>query len=199
MIRYDRTLILLLASNFLASVGTGVAMIAIPWLLATRSDGGVLFGVLMTLSNVGLVLATPFVGVMIDRLSRKRFMISLRLAFLVGLGIVFFLGKWDEGETFALVVYYLLGASFYVINIPLRTAFVQELYYDRDYSRVNSILEIENQAAAVAIGAVAIGICCTKVVSGAELTAPVLIVILISSISSLTSLAPDFATNLMRL
>ena len=83
-------------------------------------------------------------------------MISLRLAFLVGLGIVFFLGKWDEGETFALVVYYLLGASFYVINIPLRTAFVQELYYDRDYSRVNSILEIENQAAAVAIGAVAI-------------------------------------------
>lgn len=156
MIRYDRQLVLLLVSNFLASVGIGVAMIAIPWLLATRSDGGVLFGVLMTLSNIALAIATPFIGVLIDRISRKRMMISLRLAFLAGLGIVYVLGKWDESGTLSLIFYYLLGASFYVINIPLRTAFVQELYYGRDYARVNSILEIENQAAAVAIGAVAI-------------------------------------------
>lgn len=156
MISYDRNLILLLGSNFLASVGIGVAMIAIPWLLATRSDGGVLFGVLMTASNVALAVVTPFIGVIIDRISRKHFMIALRFVFLVGLGVVYFLHGSGGGETIALIIYYLLGASFYVVNIPLRTAFVQELYFERDYARVNSILEIENQAAAVAIGAIAI-------------------------------------------
>ena len=156
MISYDRNLILLLGSNFLASVGIGVAMIAIPWLLATRSDGGVLFGVLMTASNVALAVVTPFIGVIIDRFSRKHLMVYLRLFFLIGLGIVYYLYVRADSETIGLILYYLLGASFYVVNIPLRTAFVQELYYDRDYSRVNSILEIENQAAAVAIGAIAI-------------------------------------------
>ena len=156
MIVYDRNLLLLLASNFLTSIGIGVAMIAIPWLLATRSDGGVLFGVLMTGSNIALALVTPFIGVAIDRQSRKSVMIAIRLIFVVGLLIVLLLHRSGGGQTYALVLYYLLGASFYVVNIPLRTAFVQELYFDRDYARVNSVLEIENQAAAVAIGAIAI-------------------------------------------
>src|SRR5690606_954656 len=43
------------------------------------------------------------------------------------------------------------------------------------------------------------GICCTSVVvSGAPLSVVVLMVILKSSISNLTSVAPDFATNLIR-
>lgn len=156
MILIDRTLILLLASNALASVGVGVAMIAVPWILASQIDDGILFGVLITAANVVLAIVAPWTGVFIDSTVRRKFMIGLRITFIAGLGGVFFLSASGSGTTAALILYYILGATFYAINIPLRTAFVQELYEGGAYARVNSILEIENQVAAVVTGMVAI-------------------------------------------
>ncbi len=152
----DRTLLLLLLSNAFASVGIGVAMIAVPWMLASMTGGGVLFGVLITSANIMLAIMTPWMGAFIDSLRRKSFMIGLRAAFIAGLSAVLFLALVDVPREAALVLYYLMGAAFYAINIPLRTAFVQELYDGSAYRRVNSILEIENQVAAVMTGGIAI-------------------------------------------
>ena len=156
MNRIDRTLVMLLLSNAFASVGIGVAMIAVPWMLASMTGGGVLFGVLITVANIALAVMTPWTGAFIDSLRRKSFMIGLRAAFIAGLAAVLFLALIDVPREVALVLYYVMGAAFYAINIPLRTAFVQELYDGSAYRRVNSILEIENQVAAVITGGVAI-------------------------------------------
>ena len=81
----NRTLFLLLVSNAVASVGTGIAMIAVPWLLAQGDDGAVLFSRIATVVNVGLFLITPFIGPVIDSRPRKQLMILLRLGFVAGL------------------------------------------------------------------------------------------------------------------
>ncbi|EPJ53937.1 MAG: hypothetical protein OFPI_08650 [Osedax symbiont Rs2] len=150
------TLILLLISNALASIGTGVAMIAIPWFLATGEGGSVLFGVLATLINIFLFLVTPFIGPAIDSCCRQKLMIGLRLAFVLGLALVYAIFAFGDQVNAALIVYYCLGAVFYAFNVPLRTAYVQELFSGDEYVRINSILEVENQVAAVSTGALAI-------------------------------------------
>ena len=152
----DRTLVLLLLSNALGSVGVGIAMIAVPWVLASQYENGVLFGFLITGANIALAILAPWTGVLIDSTVRQRFMVRLRIAFIAGLAAVVVLNVLFPGSLTALILYYLLGAAFYAINIPLRTAFVQELYAGSQYARVNSILEIENQVAAVITGALAI-------------------------------------------
>lgn len=156
MMTFNRTLLLLLASNALASIGVGVAMIAVPWVLAGKFDNGVFFGILITGANIALALLAPWTGVLIDSTVRQRFMVLLRLAFIAGLGVVVVLSSILPGSVTPLILYYLLGAAFYAINIPLRTAFVQELYSGGEYAQVNSILEVENQVAAVLTGALAI-------------------------------------------
>jgi MFS family permease len=154
----NRTLFLLLVSNAVASVGTGIAMIAVPWLLAQGDDGAVLFSRIATVVNVGLFLITPFIGPVIDSRPRKQLMILLRLGFVAGLAGILVASQIFQtlAESWLLAAYYILGATFYVVNIPLRSAFVKDLFEEGNYAQVNAILEVENQVAAVVTGLLAI-------------------------------------------
>ena len=85
-------------------------------------------------------------------------MIFIRLFFILCL-IGILIAKYvtpELGLSALLISYYVLGASFYAVNIPVRSAFVKELFGNEAYARVNSILEIENQVAAVVTGLAAI-------------------------------------------
>ena len=155
-----KPLFLLIISNAAASIGTGVAMIAIPWMLVSQNNGAATFGILATIVNIGLFFGTPFIGPLIDKNSRKALMLLLRIIFIIGLMIVIAINyaAFSHFETIGLIIYYVLGSTFYAFNIPLRSAFVQQLFEPSEYLRVNSILEIENQVAAVITGVIAIAI-----------------------------------------
>lgn len=154
----QRNLYLLLFSNALASVGAGVAMIAVPWILAKQLGGGVLLSSLATILNVALFLLTPLIGPIVDLYSRKKLMISLRIVFCFGLIVIYIILKSnvESSDTISMVIYYCIGTAFYALNIPIRTAFVQELFDPAQYISVNSMLEVENQCAAVITGVIAI-------------------------------------------
>jgi len=152
----NRTLWLLLISNATASVGTGVAMIAIPWLLASQEKGNAFLSVIATIVNIALFLATPLIGPLIDQSSRRSLMIWLRMLYVIGVCIAMGIQIFLSGAQFALIFYYVLGSAFYAINVPLRSAYVQELFEGGAYLKVNAILEIENQVAAAITGIVAI-------------------------------------------
>lgn len=151
-------LALLLISNALASIGTGIAMIAVPWYLASLPDGILLFSKSALYVNIFLFILMPLVGPIVDNNSRKKLMIIIRLGFIFGLIVIFISIKTHPSPNnyYPLLGYYALGSLFYAINVPLRTAFVQELFSEHEYVRVNSILEIENQIAAVLTGALAV-------------------------------------------
>ena len=154
----DRNIYLILISNALASVGTGVAMIAVPWILAKQLGGGVLLGSLATTLNIALFFFMPLIGPAIDLYSRKKLMINLRIVFCIGLLIIYFILKADPiaNQPLSITIYYSLGTVFYALNIPIKTAFVQEMIEPRDFVVVNSMLEVENQISAVITGVVAI-------------------------------------------
>jgi hypothetical protein len=40
----DRRFYLILAANLLSSIGSGITMIAVPWLLVSKGDGATIFG-----------------------------------------------------------------------------------------------------------------------------------------------------------
>lgn len=149
---------LLLISNATASLGAGVAMIAVPWLLVNRPGGAVMFGQLATIVNIILFITTPFIGPFIDINPRKTLMISIRVVFIVTLIAITGLAQSSllAGSDTLLVVYYTLGSFFYAFNIPLRSAYIRELFSKDQFVRVNSMMEIENQVAAVLTGVVAI-------------------------------------------
>lgn len=149
---------LLLVSNAVASLGAGVAMIAIPWLLVNREGGAIIFGEIATIVNVVLFVVTPFIGPFIDSNPRKVLMISIRVFFILVLLLIFAFSQTEilEDSDSLLILYYVLGSSFYAFNIPLRSAYVRELFDANQFVKVNAILEIENQIAAVVTGVVAI-------------------------------------------
>ena len=149
---------LLLVSNAVASLGAGVAMIAIPWLLVNREGGAVIFGEIATVVNVVLFFVTPFIGPFIDSNPRKILMISIRVFFILVLLLIFAFSQTEilEDSDALLILYYVLGSSFYAFNIPLRSAYVRELFDANQFVKVNAILEIENQIGAVVTGVVAI-------------------------------------------
>jgi predicted MFS family arabinose efflux permease len=158
VVMMNRTFLLLLFSNAIASVGTGIAMIAVPWLLVQTEGGIVLFGGLATAVNFGLFIIMPLVGPVIDALPRKALMVLIRLVFVTCLAVIAITAYLAKGfnDNFLLIPYYILGAAFYAVNIPLRSAFVKELFDDSSFARVNAVLEIENQVAAVVTGLAAI-------------------------------------------
>ena len=151
-------LTLLLISNAFASVGAGVGMIAAPWLILQEQNGLVIFTGLAMILNLALFFFTPFVGPIIDKYSRKKLMIGLRISFVVVLLVLFIEYQYNffQQSNLIIISYYIIGTFFYAINIPLRTAFVKDLFEKKDLLKVNSILEIENQIAAVVTGGVSV-------------------------------------------
>ncbi|MFC4182310.1 MFS transporter [Saccharococcus thermophilus] len=67
----DRRLYLLLVANLFSSVGTGITMTAVPWLLVQKPDGGTWFVYMSTTMTIIMFLLTPYVGMWIDHMSRK--------------------------------------------------------------------------------------------------------------------------------
>ncbi|MES9906258.1 MAG: MFS transporter [Sedimenticola sp.] len=154
---FERKFFYLAISNALASVGTGVSMIALPWLIVSQYGvGDNTIYLLAGIVNLVLFLIVPFVGPIIDNSNRKYLMIIIRISF----SLVVLLGLTFNGEIFnvplTILIYYFAGSLFYVVNIPTRTAFIKDLYRPSEYSRINSFLEAENQIAAVVTGVVAI-------------------------------------------
>lgn len=150
-----REIYLLLVSNVMASIGIGVAMIAVPWFLVNEEGGSKVYGILAFLCNMVLFLVAPFLGVFIDRISRKRMLLVLRGITIVGLVLLYYLATLEFSQIWILISYFGVGSFFYALNIPTRNAFVQEIFPKNHYHWVNSVLEIETQAAAMASGGAA--------------------------------------------
>ncbi|MBU8880111.1 MFS transporter [Bacillus sp. FJAT-29790] len=153
---HDRRFYLFLFANVLSSIGSGITMIAIPWLLVTQVDGGTVLGyttIFMTIFNFVL---TPWVGQIVDRYSRKQILMFgeafgfiLIMAFvIVGiLGFDFQIGHY--------IILYGTGSLYYNFFYPAIFAFNQEVFEQSVYQSLNGAMEIQGQISSVIAGAVA--------------------------------------------
>jgi MFS family permease len=62
----------ILAGGFLASMGNIMTNVALPWFLLTTSGSTSVTGFILFLSSIGGIIATPFVGLVMDRYPTKK-------------------------------------------------------------------------------------------------------------------------------
>lgn len=152
----DKRLYALLTANFLSSIGSGITMIAIPWLLVNRDGGEQLFGYVSLLMTVILFLISPYLGILIDRFSRKKILL---LAEVLALCIVMIFSIWgifiEEYYTWQLIVLFISGTLYFTFNFPTKFAFNQEIFDRSQYKSLNSIIEIQSQASSMVSGGIA--------------------------------------------
>jgi len=62
---------MILFANIASSVGSGITMIAIPWMLVTSIDGNAVFGYVTIATTILSFILTPFIGNLIDNMSKE--------------------------------------------------------------------------------------------------------------------------------
>jgi MFS family permease len=152
----DRRFYFILAANLLSSIGSGITMIAVPWLLVSKGDGATIFGyatIVMTLINF---IMAPFIGQWVDRFSRKKllmlgeligFLIILTFAIIGFSGMAY--GNWHY------MILYGTGSFYYNLFYPGMFALNQEIFPKSAYKSLNGAMEIQGQLSSVIAGALA--------------------------------------------
>lgn len=82
-----RKLKLLLAANLISTVGTGITSYLIVWLLIDQLKQSVLYGLLTMTTMILVFFASPYLGSLVDRYSRKAIFLYLEIIGIVVLGV----------------------------------------------------------------------------------------------------------------
>ncbi|KMJ57623.1 MFS transporter [Bacillus sp. LL01] len=143
-------------ANIASSIGSGITMIAIPWLLVTSRNGNEVFGyVAMGMTIINFIL-TPYLGHLIDRISRKRLLICSKVVSLFALlafTAIGFLGV--DYELWHYIVIYMIGSLYYTIFYPTMFALNQELFRKDQFKVLNGTMEVQGQLSSMVAGGIA--------------------------------------------
>lgn len=152
----DRRMAYLLFANIFSSIGSGITIIGIPWLFVTRDGGEAIFGYTMLATTAAMFFFSPYMGVLIDRHSRK---MLLLLSEVIGGSIMLLFALWGfaQGhyETWQLILVYFGGFFYGAMHYPTQFAFTQEIFSRDQYKTLNSVMEVQNQTASMIAGGMA--------------------------------------------
>lgn len=130
-------------------------MIAIPWFMIHVS-GQVILGY----STIGITLLmflfSPYIGVIVDRFSRKSILCSTQLICGVVVALVSLIVVLQGNiQTWNLIVISFIGQLYYSIHFPAFQAYIQEVFDDEQFKSINSVFEMANQLDTILAGAIA--------------------------------------------
>ncbi|MDR7074215.1 MFS transporter [Fictibacillus barbaricus] len=147
---------LIILNTLFSGLGSGIIIIGVSWYLVQLDpkNGGSL-GFPMLISAIATFFLAPYLGVFIDRYSRKRFFMGLQLSMIVLNTALVIAGILFSFNLFVLTLIYLTGTLYFTVHYPVLNALVQELFSSTQYKEVNSLLEIEGQTASMVSGALA--------------------------------------------
>ncbi|SOC15579.1 Na+/melibiose symporter-like transporter [Ureibacillus xyleni] len=147
---------LILLANIASSIGSGITMIAIPWLLVTSERGNVLYGFITFGVTVLNFIITPYVGTLIDRVSRKKLLVFSEILCLIAVLLFAIVGF--AGYTYSIwhyTVIYIIGNLYYTIFYPTMFAMNQEIFHKNQYKSLNGTMEVQGQLSSMIAGALA--------------------------------------------
>jgi len=146
----------LLLANITGSIGSGVTIIAIPWLLVQRPGGDRLYGLVTIASTIALFALMPYYGAWLDRHSRKA---ALLFGEAFGATTTFTMATWialnGYAATWQLLVLYFGGMLYYTLHFPAKFAFIQQIFERRQYQQLVGLMEIQGQTASMLAGGLA--------------------------------------------
>lgn len=147
---------LIIFANIASSIGSGITMIAIPWLLVSSNNGNEIFGYVTIAMTILSFLITPYIGSLIDKISRKELLIFskvISLLFLLFFSIIGFIGI--SYGVWHYIIIYMIGNLYYTIFYPTMFALNQEIFNKEQYKALNGTMEVQGQLSSMIAGAVA--------------------------------------------
>jgi MFS family permease len=146
----------LLIANITGSIGSGITIVAIPWLLVHRAGGDQIYGYATVGTTIALFLFMPYYGTWIDRHSRKTMLLFGELfgfvATLSMAAVAFFSGHI---ATWQLITSYFFGMMYFTLHYPAKYAFLQQIIDAKHFQSLTGLLEIQGQAASMLSGGLA--------------------------------------------
>ncbi len=143
----------LLSANILSHTGTGITMIAIPWLLVKKEHGETLYGYTTLAVMLLSIFFLPYIGSLVDRVSRKKLTLFIALGGgILSLAFAFFLEPQQAPSSQVLITLYAAGHIIYSLHFPTLFAWVQEIFAPDEYHKINGLMEVQGQVAMMMAG-----------------------------------------------
>ncbi len=143
----------LFVANTLGSIGSGITMFAVPWLLVHRLHGDRYYLWATIGTTLALLLFMPYYGAWVDRSSRKTMLLASEVFGFAATATMactaLLLGRVD---TWQLVASYFFGMLYYTLHYPAKFAFIQQIFARSQYQSLMGLLEIQGQTAMMIAG-----------------------------------------------
>jgi MFS family permease len=143
----------LLLANTLGSIGSGITIFSVPWLLVHRPGGSEAYRWATLATTLVLFAFMPAYGAWLDRHSRKTALLAseawglLATTAMAGLGLA--LGGFASWQ---LMTIYFCGMCYYTLHYPAKFAFIQQIFDRSHYQSLVGLLEIQGQTAMMISG-----------------------------------------------
>ena len=143
----------LLVANTLGSIGSGVTIFSVPWLLVHQPGGNAAFRWITVGTTLALFVVLPYWGAWVDRHSRKTALLTSELWGLGATLVMALTGLVLGGfATWQLMTIYFCGMLYYTLHYPAKFALIQQMFDRSQYQSLIGLLEIQGQTAMMIAG-----------------------------------------------
>lgn len=143
----------LLLANTLGSIGSGVTIFSVPWLLIQQPGGNVAFRWITIATTAVLFAFMPAYGAWVDRHSRKTALLGSELWGFTAILTLALIGLSRGGfSTALLMAIYFCGMLYYTLHYTAKFAFVQQIFDRSQYQSLTGLMEIQGQTAMMIAG-----------------------------------------------
>jgi len=143
----------LLVANTLGSIGSGVTIFSVPWLMVHRPDGNAAYRWVTIATTVVLFALMPYYGAWVDRHSRKTALLASEawgcFATVAMAAVGLALGHFAMWQ---LMTIYFCGMLYYTLHYPAKFALIQQMFDRSHYQSLTGLLEIQGQTAMMIAG-----------------------------------------------
>ena len=143
----------LLVANTLGSIGSGITIFAVPWLLVHEPDGNAAYRWVTIATTIVLFVVSPYYGAWVDRHSRKTALLASEAWGFAATAAMALLGLALGGfAVWQLMAVYFAGMLYYTLHYPAKFALIQQMFDRSQYQSLTGLLEIQGQTAMMIAG-----------------------------------------------
>jgi len=146
----------LIVANILSSMGVGITLITIPWLIVQREGGAELYGWNNIAATIVLLIFAPYYGSWLDKHSRKTALVAGEaFGALTAAAMTAWILATGVSANWQLLLLFFCGVLYYSLHFPAKFAFIQQVFDRRHYQSLLGLMEVQGQIATMLAGGLA--------------------------------------------
>lgn len=134
-------------AEFVSGIGTNIGLLVIPIYLLKIKDGFQIYSLTFIFSTILVLAIGPVVGDLIDRISRRKFIMSVQAGCALLILFSLLLLKVEQYSFLGLMLFSITGSLHYSLHYTARYAYTQSIFASNQYAKFNSAMEITGQVA----------------------------------------------------